>query len=103
MKKYKAVVTIEKEYEIEIDENVFDENFMKEFRESFYNFHDLEDHVEHIAQYEARLGEAFIEGYGYVLRNGKPPFTLHEVKACNAVNIIEKDEDVEVEVELIKD
>ncbi len=53
---------------VELDETKFDEAFMQEFRESFYGFHTIERHAEHIAQLEARglIGDwkPFIEGYG---------------------------------------
>lgn len=52
---------------IELDESKFTEDFMAEFRESFYPFYDLADHAEHITQLYARgviEGDEFIEGYG---------------------------------------
>ncbi len=63
MSKHKAIVSIE--VEVEIDDSKFDEAFMAEFRESFYPFYDIERHVEHIAQLEARgMLNDFTEGYG---------------------------------------
>ena len=53
--------------EVTIDELKFDAAFMQEFRESFYNFTTLDDHIEHLGQMYARgLYENgdFIEGYG---------------------------------------
>lgn len=51
---------------VTVDQEKFDESFMDEFRQSFYPFCELEDHVEHLAQLKARgiLSENFIEGYG---------------------------------------
>jgi len=53
---------------VTLDEAKFDDAFMAEFRESFYQFDDIAEHVEHLAQLEARgaVGEykPFIEGYG---------------------------------------
>jgi hypothetical protein len=56
---------------ISVDETKFDEQFMEEFRASFFPFHDLVEHVEHIAQLQARgvidlefNPNEFIEGYG---------------------------------------
>jgi len=53
-----------------LDGRKFDEAFIAEFRQSFYDFDTLEEHAEHIAQLQARgvidltaTGE-FIEGYG---------------------------------------
>jgi hypothetical protein len=75
MKKFKCIVTREDEYIIELDEDVFTEEFNKVFREYFYNFYDLEDHAEMFAQFQARFGDsAFIEGYGYITRDGRLPF-----------------------------
>lgn len=50
---------------VTVDERKFTPEFMAEFKESFYNFVSLDDHLEHLAQLHAR-GEdsAFIEGYG---------------------------------------
>jgi len=117
MKKFKCVVTRTNEYIIELDENVLTEEYMKEFREVFYNFHDLEDHARHIAQFNARFDEeSFIEGYGHVLRDGKLLFSFSDYeedgsrkpdeklrKPAEGINIITDcdDEDLEVEVEEI--
>lgn len=55
---------------VDLDESKFDEAFLEEFRESFYQFDTLADHAEHIAQLEARgltsleFSPTFIEGYG---------------------------------------
>jgi len=55
--------------EVEVDESKFDEQFLREFRESFYSFDTLDEHIEHLGQLYARgifsgLGNPFIEGYG---------------------------------------
>lgn len=63
----KKVVTISFDVEVEIDESKFDERFMSEFRESFYCFYTIDEHLCHLAQLYARgLIEdgQFIEGYG---------------------------------------
>jgi hypothetical protein len=57
---------------VKLDESKFDDEFMREFRESFYQFQSIDDHAEHIGQLVARgIYEAspynpreFIEGYG---------------------------------------
>jgi hypothetical protein len=65
MAKFKASVMID--VEIELDETKFDEAFMAEFRQSFYPFYDINDHVEHLAQLQARgLLDFFTEGYGEI-------------------------------------
>ena len=108
MKKFKCTVERTDEYIIEIDENIINEEWMEHFRKYFYNFHDLEEHAEHIAQFRARFGEHdFIEGYGIPLVNGKKPWSITDDKYKDyecGINIIIKSEDeqCEVEVEEIK-
>ncbi|MGM7680781.1 hypothetical protein ACSVDA_01375 [Cytobacillus sp. Hm23] len=71
MKKFECEVTRIDQSTVELDETVLDEEWMEHFREHFYNFHTLEEHVEHIAQFRARFGSKFIEGYSVPLENGK--------------------------------
>lgn len=61
----KVVVT--QEVEVTVDEHMFTNTFMREFRESMYPFDTIERHMEHLAQLHARGvydDEDFIEGYG---------------------------------------
>ncbi len=63
----KKLVEVKQYVEVEIDETKFTEDFMKEFRNVFYNFHDIEDHIMHLAQLHCRGiadNYSFIEGYG---------------------------------------
>ena len=63
MGKYKVEVT--QMVTVEIDEAKFTSDFQSEFREVFYPFRTVQDHVEHLAQLHARgLSSNFIEGYG---------------------------------------
>jgi hypothetical protein len=65
MKTFTAMVYIK--VEVQLDETKFDEAFLEEFRDSFYQYHDLDEHVAHIAQLEARgLLDNFTEGYGEI-------------------------------------
>jgi hypothetical protein len=55
--------------EVTIDESKFNETFMKEFRENFYNYTTINHHIEHLGQLYARgmvgdSSDSFIEGYG---------------------------------------
>jgi hypothetical protein len=52
--------------DVELDETKFTEEWMEEFRETFFPLFDVNDHAEHIAQLEARevLDSSFTEGYG---------------------------------------
>lgn len=53
---------------VTVDESKFTSKFMAEFREYFYPFETVEDHMRHLAFLAAtgRLGDlpGFIEGYG---------------------------------------
>lgn len=63
----KFTVLVSREIEVELDPSKFTEEFMVEFRKSFYPFYDLEDHAMHLAQLHARElfdGNDFVEGYG---------------------------------------
>jgi len=61
----KRTVRVIQEVEVEVDESKFTPEFMEMFRGVFFNFDTIEEHIEHLAQLEARsvYGE-FIEGYG---------------------------------------
>jgi hypothetical protein len=117
MKKFKCTVTRTDEFVVELDENVFTEEYMKEFRDVFYRFYDLEDHAKHLAWFQAEHGDdRFIEGYGSVLRDGQLPFSFEdynadgskkkkdEISIAPGVNIITKGnpEDCDVEVKEIR-
>jgi hypothetical protein len=62
----KRIVNVTIAVEVEVDEAKFTPQFMAEFRESFYQFADVERHVLHIGQLAARemLRQDFTEGYG---------------------------------------
>jgi len=69
MKKFKVEVTTTNTYEIELDENVINEEWMREFRDTFYSFNSLEEHAQQIAEQRARnvqRTDTFLEGYGKV-------------------------------------
>lgn len=65
---------ITKEYEVTgfvrvtVDESKFTPEFMAEFRESFFPYETIEEHLEHLANLFARgvvdNSDTFIEGYG---------------------------------------
>lgn len=62
----KRKVQVVFEVEVTVDESKFTPEWLAEWRESFYNFHSVEDHIEHIAQLAARdaLHPNFTDGYG---------------------------------------
>lgn len=107
MKKYKVKVIREDEYEVEFDESVFDEEFIDDFKEYFYDLDTLEEHAEHIAQFRARFGERFIEGYGSPKVDGELPIIAaqfeKELKHVNFglnINVISEDDFDRMEIEV---
>ena len=53
---------------IKVDESQFTDEFMREFRRSFYEFYTAQDHIEHLAWIVSQSGGVprLIEGYGYI-------------------------------------
>jgi hypothetical protein len=100
VKKFKCTVTQTDEYIVELDESKLDEEWMADSRKYFANFDTFEEHAENIAMAMARFGSQFIEGYGYVLINGKKPIFVTQkeslIETGINVKIISQDENVDV-------
>lgn len=64
----KATVGVVQTVEIQYNDDAFSPEFMEEFRKSFYPFHTVERHLEHLAilfTSGAVFGrDPFVEGYG---------------------------------------
>lgn len=73
MKKFKVQVEIIKEYEIEIDETVINDEFIEDFESVMYKLDDEDNKYKSIAHDIARIRacDYSYEGYGYPLVNGK--------------------------------
>jgi len=76
----KKTVRVTIDVEVEVDESKFTEEFLTEFRDSYYNFHTVDDHIQHIAQLEARnlLRAEFTEGYGPLADFGIEARAVHQ-------------------------
>ena len=99
MKRFKTTVTRTDEYIIEIDENVIDEEWMKNFVQYFDDFDTYKEHAEYLAQHRARFQHDFIEGYGLVKVNGEIPKFVHG-HPNEGINIIIESEDYDCEIEV---
>ncbi|WP_144482078.1 hypothetical protein [Bacillus pumilus] len=95
---FKRTCDVERQdrYTIEFDENVLNEEWMQNFRETFYDFTTLTEHAEHIAQFRARNGTQFIEGYGVPLENGQAPRWANKEDINEAINIIDGNASLDV-------
>lgn len=65
------LVEVRTTVEVAVDDSKFTPEWMRSFRESFYSFHRLDDHLQHLAQlaareiiYQPQVTNDFIEGYG---------------------------------------
>jgi len=114
MRKFRCTVTRTDEFIIELDDNVLDEEWRKLFARHFYSFETLEEHAEHLAQFQARMGSeyVFIEGYGYVRRDGELPFGSEDFdcegnwlpedqrrQPAEGINIVIVSEDSDIEID----
>lgn len=57
--------------EVTVDESRFTDEWMESFRKMFYTYNSVDEHLQHLAQLEARgityqphVSNEFIEGYG---------------------------------------
>lgn len=93
MKKYKVEVEIIKTYEVEIDENIINNEFIEEFEECFHDLNEEDDKYKSIARdiCEIRAQDLSYEGYGYPLECGKSYFDDDETQ--KGINFIEINED----------
>lgn len=60
-------VVVQQTIRVYYDDKMFTEHFMTDFRRYMYDFHDIDDHLMHLAQVYARGIQgngSFIEGYG---------------------------------------
>jgi len=103
-RKFKCTVERTDEYIIEFDDKIINQEWLDHFSRYFYNFQELEEHAEHIAQIRARTEQDFIEGYGVPLVNGKIPIFSDNNSIEKGINIIivSEDEMCDVDVEEIK-
>lgn len=116
--KIKCTVTRIDEYEIEFDENVINQEWIEDFSSYMFDVDDHEVLAKHLASMQARFGSSmdFIEGFGYVCRNGELPFSPADyspegkllppdqrrdpAEGIN-ISIINEDDNIEVKSEII--
>lgn len=64
--KKQFIVTITKEIELEIPDELLTEDHILDFSEVMYPISSEEEYWEHAAQYVARTDHAFVEGIGQI-------------------------------------
>jgi hypothetical protein len=99
MKRFKCVVETCKEYIVEIDENVHNQEWMNHYKRYFTNIDSLDEHAENIAWNRAVNGERHYEGYGYVQVDGRNPFMRKDDEVTKSINIkVIEEDDIEIDV-----
>ena len=61
-----VIVTIEKEIELDIPDEMLTDEYMEKFSSYTYLVDSVEDLFEHAGQYVARFDQSFVEGIGNV-------------------------------------
>lgn len=94
IKKYKALVTIEKEIEFEVNTDIINEKFFEEFSEIITGVDSIEEVLEHVAFQVAHNEGYFIEGLGEWPNRWERDKNL----ADQGVHIMNVEEDTDVEI-----
>lgn len=102
-RKFEVEVVRTDKFVIEVDDSVITEEWMAQFRNVFYDFRTIEEHVEHVAQLRARfcsqnLYGGLMEGYGDVANKGR--IDPRSTWPFPAINFVELDEDNDIVVEV---
>lgn len=95
IKKYKALVTIEKEIEFEVNTDIINEKFFGEFSEIISSVDSIEEVLEHVAFQVAHNEGYFIEGLGEWPNRWERDKNL----ADQGVHIVNVEEDTDVEID----
>lgn len=109
-------VTRVDEYKVEIDDSIINEEWMAYFENYFWKLdNDLKKVAAAITNFQARFGDGdgFIEGFGYVKRDGKLPFSSADLdengewlpeeeqrEPNQGLNIIIVNEDNDIEIDV---
>lgn len=99
MRKFKVVVEITKEYEVEIDESKLSEEDLEAWESVFYDLDMEEDkltsYVSNYCEIRARLGNGFIEGYGVVLKKGEKAdgYFIEDKEVNDEIKILKADDE----------
>lgn len=95
IKKYKALVTIEKEIEFEVNTDIINEKFFEEFSQIITSVDCVEEVLEHVAFQVAHNEGYFIEGLGEWPNRWERDKNL----ADQGVHIVNVEEDTDVEID----
>lgn len=94
IKKYKALVTIEKEIEIEVNTDIVNDEFLANFSSYMWGVDTVYEIVEHVAHQASHFEGSFIEGVGEWPCRWERDKNLAE----QGVHIVSINEDTSVEV-----
>jgi hypothetical protein len=95
IKKYKALVTIEKEIEIEVNLDIVNEEYLANFSSYMWGVDTVYEIVEHAASQAAHYEGSFIEGIGEYPNRWERDKNL----ADQGIHIVSIEEDTSVEID----
>jgi len=98
MIKFKCEVERTDEFTIEFDDSVINDEWLKDFKDTFFDFDTLEEHAEYLAEYLSERGNEFIEGYGILLEHGEEPQWAEKKYINYAINIVYGDKTVRTDL-----
>lgn len=103
IKRLKVEVTIINEYIVEIDEDIYNEAWEKEFSQAIHSFEG--DRFKGIAKdlvWNQVIGDdEYVEGYGSVKVDGKVHWSVNATEGLNIIPLSEF-EDVDYDIEVLK-
>lgn len=104
IRKFKVEVVRRDEFVVEIDDSIYNKEWRKDFATAFWPLEKTEDIAKDLAIHQAEHGDRFQEGYGYIKRDGKLWFPIHDKKPTRGLNVITvSTDDVETEVDELKE
>lgn len=107
MVKFEITVHRTDAFEIEVDENIIDDKWIKHFESYMWDVDEdcpCEDLAIHIAQMRARFGPCFVEGFGYIPVEGEYLTDKQKEHLAHGfrMKVISEDNDIQCDAKIIK-
>lgn len=93
IKKINVQIIRTDDYTIEFDDEVFTEDFLKEWSSVFHEVENLEELAKAVAFQQMRFGNGFKEGFGHVTIDGKKYYPNEYENFAKGINIVINSED----------
>lgn len=101
IRKFRIEVTRTDEYIIEIDDEIYNNDWIADFEQTMYPLDDgIESIAKDIAQFRARVGKRFQEGYGCISENGCMTSSLNQEDYAEGIDITVESEDDDIQFDV---